>query len=131
MKKNKNDDAKMKIPLKKCFRLISNIFKTYIYAKLCIKEEIVIPNDIPKIKFDKLLANIFNIFKQNDPTFSENLKPTIKELVLETLETLCNDATNYILEKVKSTKKVPQNIKIFKTKININKSTQKIKHSLN
>jgi hypothetical protein len=136
MKRNKEEldsdklsDETMNLAIIKSHEMIQNIIMTYIWPKLCTVKKIAIPNDIPKLEFDKLLSNIFSIFKQNDTTFPENLKLTIKELVLETLKTLCNDATNYILEKVETTDKIPQDIKIFKTKIIINKNIQNNKIS--
>jgi hypothetical protein len=120
-----------KLALEESFKLITNIFEAYIYTSLCIVEEITIPDDVPKLKFNNLLADIFNIFKQNYPAFPENLKSIIKELVLETLKEMCNDATDYILKKVNTSNNISSNIKIFKTKIIINKSTQEDKPSAN
>jgi len=117
---NKLPNEAIKLSLKKSFEIISNVFETHIYTKLCIVEEFIIPDELSKSIFDKLLADIFNAFKQNDPSFSEKLKITIEELVLETLETMCKDAINYILAKVNPIYGLPLVTKIFKTKIIVN-----------
>jgi hypothetical protein len=102
------------------YELIQNTFNNYIWPKLGTVKKIVISNDIPKLEFNKLVSNIFNIFKQNNPTSTENLKPKIKEFVHKTLKIMSNRATNYLLKKVKSKGKIPKDIKVFRTKIIIN-----------
>jgi len=93
---NKFPDEAMNPVFKKSFELIQSVIMIHIWPKLCTVEEVTIPNAIPELTFNKLLADIFNTFKQNDTSFPEKLKITIEELVLKELKTLCDDATNYI-----------------------------------
>jgi hypothetical protein len=119
---HKLSDKAMKPAFKKSFELIQSAIMTHIWPKLCTVEKVTIPSAIPEHTFDKLLTDIFNTFKQNDTSFPEKLKITIEELVLETLETLCDDATNYIFKKATSINELPSDLKIFKTKIIIDKN---------
>jgi hypothetical protein len=118
---NKLPDKAMKLAFKKSYELIQGAVMTDIWPKLCTVEEITIPNAISEYTFDKLLTDIFNTFRQVDHAFSKKLKLTIEEFVLKTLEAMCNDAVNYILDKAKPIDELQSDTKVFKTKIIINK----------
>jgi hypothetical protein len=119
---HKLPDEKLKLTIGKAHNLIHDAIIIHIWPKLCTVKEITIPDAIPESEFNKLLADICNMFSQIGPAFSEELKLTIKELVIEELRSTGNYLTNHLFKKAKSIGEIPADIKIFKTKIIINKS---------